>query len=228
MAAVQRPMSIAVQLALAVLSNWLAFLLRFDWDVPAFARDAFLAALPWLVALRALAFVGFKLNEGVWRYASIYDVRAIVGAVALSSLASFLVALAPFGPPVYPLTIFIVDAVVLTMLLAGVRLTRRLVTEGWNGRHGKRILIFGAGDAGELIVRDMKTSKHSSYRVVGFVDDDPRKLGHRIHGVPVLGNRADLPQVLKRQRPHEVLLAIPHAEPGVVRSILRTLEPFKI
>jgi FlaA1/EpsC-like NDP-sugar epimerase/predicted RNA-binding Zn-ribbon protein involved in translation (DUF1610 family) len=223
-----RPASIAVQLTCAAVSNWLAFLLRFDWDMPAFARDAFWQTLPWLVATRAVAFIVFRLNEGLWRYASIHDVRAIAGAVMASSVAFYLLTLAPFGPPVYPLSIFIVDGMLLTMILGGIRLSRRLVAEVSHGRPGKRILIFGAGDAGELIVRDMKSSAHSGYHAIGFVDDDHLKVGHRIHGVPVLGTRADLPSIISRYRPHEVLLALAHAEPVAVRSIVRALEPFKI
>jgi len=223
----------ALQLALIVLSNWLAFLLRFDWNLPPYAHQAFWQTLPWLLAIRALIFIPFRLNEGLWRYAGIYDVRAIVGAVGASSLAFFLVTLLPFGPPVYPLSIFIVDALLLTVLLSGIRLSRRLFAEASNGeaspsRPAKRILIFGASDAGELIVRDMKNSAHSSYRPVGFVDDDQAKVGHRIHGVPVLGTGADLPHIMSHYRPHEVLLAIPNAEPAAVRAIVRTLEPFKV
>jgi FlaA1/EpsC-like NDP-sugar epimerase len=218
----------ALQIGLIVLSNWVAFLLRFDWHLPPFAREAFRQTFPWLVAIRVLTFIPFRLNEGLWRYASIYDVRAIVGAVASSSLAFFLTTIVPFGPPVYPLSIFIIDALLLTAMLGTVRLSRRLLADVPHVRPGKRILIFGAGDAGELIVRDMKNSAHSGNQAVGFVDDDPTKVGHRIHGVPVLGTRADLPKILSRYRPHEVLLAIPHAEPVAVRSIVRALEPFKI
>ncbi|MGE5244010.1 MAG: polysaccharide biosynthesis protein [Betaproteobacteria bacterium] len=223
-----RPASIAVQLGFVVLSNWLAFLLRYDWNLPPSAREVFWQALPWLVALRAATFLAFRLNQGLWRYTSVYDVRAILGGVVASSLAFFAVTLAPSGPPVYPLSLFIVDAALLTLMLAGVRLSRRMVAEASHPRRGRRILIVGAGDAGELLVRDIKSSRNSRYRAVGFVDDDPSKVGHRIHGVPVLGTRADLPQILSRHRPHEVLLAIPDAEPVVVRSIVKTLEPFKV
>jgi FlaA1/EpsC-like NDP-sugar epimerase/predicted RNA-binding Zn-ribbon protein involved in translation (DUF1610 family) len=215
-----------LQLAFVVVSNWLAFVLRFDGDLPPFAREAFWQTLPWLVAARAVAFIAFKANEGLWRYAGIYDLRAIVGAIASSSVAFFLITQTPVGPPVYPLSIFVIDAVLLTSLLGAVRLSRRMVNDVSHGRQGKRVLIFGAGDAGELIVRDMKNS--SAYQPVGFVDDDPGKVGHRIHGVPVLGTRAELAQILRRHRPHEVLLAIPHADPATVRGVVRLLEPFKI
>jgi FlaA1/EpsC-like NDP-sugar epimerase len=220
--------AIALQLALVALSNALAFLLRFDGDMPPFAREAFWQTLPWLVAIRAFVFVPFKLYEGLWRYTSIYDVRAIVGGVCASSLVFFFLTQTPLGPPIYPRSIFIVDGVLLTLMLGAVRLSRRMLAELSVGRPGKRILIFGAGDAGELIVRDIKNSARSGYRPIGFVDDNRAKVGHRIHGVPVLGTREDLPGVISRYRPDEILLAVPHAEPAAVRSIVRALESFKI
>jgi FlaA1/EpsC-like NDP-sugar epimerase len=220
--------SIALHLGFVVLANWLAFLLRYDWAVPPSAREVFWQALPWLLAIRAAAFFGFRLSDGLWRYTSLYDLRAILGSILASSLAFFLMTLAPFGPPIYPLSLFIVDAALLTLMIAGGRLTWRTIVEGAHRRPGKRILIVGADDAGELLLRDIRSSRRSRFRVVGFVDDDPSKVGHRIHGVPVLGTRANLPQLVKRHRPHEVLLALPQADPVVVRSIVRTLEPFKI
>jgi len=221
-----RPATTLLQLGFVVFSNWLAFLLRFDWDVPPFAVKAFWQSVPWLVAIRAAAFIGLRLNEGLWRYAGIYDLRAIVAGVFASSVGLFLIALTPFGPPVYPLSIFIVDAVLLTAMLGAVRLSHRVANEMLHGRHGKLVLIVGAGDGGELIARDMSNS--SAYQPVGFVDDDPAKVGHRIHGVPVLGTRAELPDILRRHRPHEVLLAIPSPDPVLIRNVVRTVEPFKI
>ena len=88
--------------------------------------------------------------------------------------------------------------------------------------------VFGAGDAGEMIVRDMRTKSSQPYRPIGFIDDDRAKVGLRIHGVPVLGTRHDLSAILERYKPHEVLIAIPRAEPAAMRAIVRSLEPFKI
>jgi len=218
----------ALQLLFVGISNWLAFLLRFDWPLPSDLSQTFLRALPWLVAIRAVAFVAFRLNKGLWKYASVHDLLGIVGAVGASSAVFSALMTVLLGPGVYPVSVVIVDGVLLILLLGGGRLARRMVGETSHGQPSKRILIFGAGDAGELIVRDIKNSGHSAYQAVGFVDDDPSKVGHRIHGVPVLGTRADLPGILKRHRPHEVLLAVPHAEPGAVRTIVRTLEPYKI
>ena len=224
----RRPATVAVQLLCVAVSYWLAFLLRFDGVLQPAVAEFFWATLPWLVVIRATAFIGFRLNEGLWRYASLYDLRSIVYAVVTSAIGFYLVTVLVFSAPVYPLSVFVIDAVVLILMLSGGRLTRRMISESVHGHSGKRVLIYGAGDAGELIVRDIKNSRQAAYRAVGFVDDDPAKAGHRIHGVPVLGTRDDLAGIVKRYRPHEVLLAIPHAEPVAVRAIVRALEPFKV
>ena len=140
----------------------------------------------------------------------------------------FLLTQTPLGPPIYPRSVFIVDALLLMLLLGAVRLSRRVFAELPRPHHGKRVLIFGAGDAGELIVRDMKASASYGYHPVGFVDDDKAKVGLRIHGVPVVGTRAELPAILRRYRPQEVILAIPHAEPVTIRAVVRALEQFKV
>jgi FlaA1/EpsC-like NDP-sugar epimerase len=224
----QRALTIAVQLGVVALSNRLAFMLRFDGDLPNRANEAFWLTLPWLVAIRAVTFIPFKLYEGLWRHTSIYDLRAIAGGVSVSSVVFFLFTQTPLGPTMYPRSIFVVDALLVMLLLGGVRMGRRLSSELSRGKPEKRVLIFGAGDAGELIVRDMRHSTSNNHQPIGFVDDDPAKLGHCIHGVPVLGTREDLPTILERFQPDEVLLALPNAEPAAVRAIVRSLEPFKI
>jgi FlaA1/EpsC-like NDP-sugar epimerase len=224
----RRVLSIAGQLLLVVASNRIAFLLRFDGILPQWASVAWWQMLPWLVAIRGLTFMAFRLYEGLWRYTSITDLQALIGGVAMSSILFLCVVVSPFGPSGYPRSTFIIDALVLTVLLVGIRLTRRFHAEFSHPTRGKRVLIYGAGDAGERIVRDMKSNARFSYKAVGFVDDDQTKVGLRIHGVPVLGTRNDLQTIIERTRPHEVLIATPHADAPAVRSIVRALEPFKV
>jgi FlaA1/EpsC-like NDP-sugar epimerase len=181
-----RPLAVAIQLALVIASNRVAFLLRFDGDVPQFGDEAFWQMLPWLIAVRAFVFVPFRLYEGFWRYTSLYDLRALASGIAVSSGLFILLTLSPLGPPVYPRSVFVVDALLLMLLLGAARLSLRVFAELPRRQPGKRVLIFGAGDAGELIVRDMKANASYGHRPVGFVDDDHAKVGLRIHGVPVL------------------------------------------
>ncbi|HEX5475298.1 MAG TPA: nucleoside-diphosphate sugar epimerase/dehydratase [Vicinamibacterales bacterium] len=224
----RRVFSIGSQILMIVAANRIAFSLRFDGPLPEWAALAFWQMLPWLVVIRGLTFVPFRLYEGLWRYTSIYDLRAITAAITTSSVLFYALVRSPLGPAVYPRSVFITDAVLLLLMLGGVRLTRRIVAEFSTGRGGKRVLIFGAGDAGELVVRDMKSNPSYGYTPVGFVDDDVRKVGRRIHGVPVLGTRDDLAKILAEHRPEEVLIAIPGAEPANMRQIVRALESFKI
>jgi FlaA1/EpsC-like NDP-sugar epimerase len=212
----RRVVAITIQLVLVMVSNWLSFMLRFDGSVPSWAAGAFWQMLPWLLMIRALVFAPFRLYQGLWRYTSLYDLQALVGGVGASSLLFYVLVQSPLGPEVYPRSIFIIDALLLTLLLGGLRLTHRLYAEFNRTRPGKRVLVFGAGDAGELIVRDMKNNPSYDLRPIGFVDDDRAKVGRRIHGVPVLGTRQDLPAILERHAPDEVLIAMPSAEPRTV------------
>jgi FlaA1/EpsC-like NDP-sugar epimerase len=211
-----------------VASNGFSFLLRFDGDVPPRAIESFWHMLPWLLAIRTLTFIPFRLFEGLWRYTSLYDLRALVGGVAVSSALFWLLVKTPLGSAFYPRSIFVMDAALLLLALSGIRLSRRFANEFGRIQPGRRVLIIGAGGAGEKIVRDMKNNPLLSYRPIGFVDDDPSKVGLRIHGVPVLGTRRDLSRLLEQCRPEETLIALPNAAPDLVRSIVRSLEPYKI
>jgi FlaA1/EpsC-like NDP-sugar epimerase len=225
---VRRGLVIAAQLGLVVAANRIAFALRFDAEEPAWALAACAQMLPWLIAIRGLTFAPFGLYKGLWRYTSVYDLKAILGAVVVSSGLFAVVASSPLGPNVYPRSIFIIDAVLLMMTLAGVRVSHRLYTEFSMRSHGKRLLIVGAGDAGAMILRDMLAKPEYAYRPIGFIDDDPAKAGRCIHGIRVLGPRADVERILAVHQPDEVLIAIPSAEPGLIRAIVRALEPHKV
>jgi FlaA1/EpsC-like NDP-sugar epimerase len=89
----------------------------------------------------------------------------------------------------------------------------------------KRVLIYGAGDAGEMIVRDMKNNVAVyKYQPIGFIDDNPEKMGRRIHGVPVLGSRRQLRDILETKRPQEVIIALPSAGRALLRDVAKSLE----
>jgi FlaA1/EpsC-like NDP-sugar epimerase len=224
----RRIFSLVAQLALVVISNRIAFALRFDGAAPPWAVSSFWQMLPWLVAIRALTFIPFRLYAGLWRYTSVYDLQMLIGGVATSTVLFAAAVHSPFGPAVYPRSVLITDAIILTVLLGGLRLARRFWAQYSRSRPSRRVLVFGAGDAGELIVRDMKHNEWYGMHPVGFVDDDRNKVGRRIHGVPVLGTRDEIAQIVKREHPDEVLLAIPRADPAAVRSIVRILEPFNL
>jgi FlaA1/EpsC-like NDP-sugar epimerase len=224
----RRAWSITLQLSLVVFTNLLAFALRFDGYPPQWAVMVCLQMLPFLAAIRAVTFLPFRLYDGIWRYTSLSDLVNIAGGVAVSSLLFFALAKSPIGPAVYPRSIFVTDALLLILMLSAMRLARRILAELAGSARGKRVLVYGAGKAGELIVRDMKTNRDYGYEPIGFVDDDRSKVGRRIHNVMVLGTREDLPAIIAKHRPAEVLIAMPNAEPSAIRTVVRALESCKL
>jgi FlaA1/EpsC-like NDP-sugar epimerase len=170
----------------------------------------------------------FRLNEGLWRYTSIWDLQNILSGVLLSSVTFYALVYQVMGITQYPRAVLIIDALLLIGFVTGIRLPFRLLREGFIYRHKKRVLIVGAGDTGERIVREMKTQPSSPYQPVGFIDDEIGLRNKRIHGVKVYGTRRDLPKVLAAKQAEEVILALSHAGPSMLREIISALEPFKV
>ena len=220
------PLVIAVHAVLIVGACSLACWLRFDGAVPPTVAANLAATLPWVLAIRGIMFVPFGLYGGLWRYTSIWDLCRIVVAVFSSSVVIHLLLYQPLGPGGYPRSIIVIDTILLISMLGGVRLLWRVFPRPLRSNGRRRVLILGAGDAGEMIVREMH--KHLTYQPVGFVDNDPAKVGRTIHGVKVLGTRNALPRILAATAPNEVLIAIPSAGAATVRGIVRELEPFKL
>jgi FlaA1/EpsC-like NDP-sugar epimerase len=220
---------VAFHMALIVLANYLAFWIRFDAVIPAHEKDIMLRMIPWLMLVRGLTFVPFQLYKGLWRYTGIWDLRNVIAGVLASTVLFYITVHWIFAAKNYPLSIFIIDSLLLIFLMGGSRLTRRLVYGVGQAKEGRRLLIYGAGDAGEMIVRDIRNnSSFYGYQPIGFVDDDSKKIGRRIHGVQVFGRREDLPRIIAAENPDELVIAIPSAKPAMVREVVTILEPFKI
>lgn len=223
----RRPYIVILQLGLVALSHYAAFWLRYDGEIPAAEGAVLTRALPCLLLVRGLTFIPFRLYDGLWRYASIWDLKNIVGSVLTGSIAFYLVVRSVTAQG-YPRSVLLIDSVLLVMLLGGLRLARRMYRDPVRFGRGKRVLIYGAGDAGEMIVRDMRRNPSYAYEPIGFIDDDRAKVGRCIHGVNVLGTRDVLGRVIADTRPSAVLVAIARAEPTTIRGIVRALEPFKV
>ena len=225
----RRPLIVGFHIVLIGLANYLAFWIRFDGVIPNEELALMIRMIPWLIVIRGLMFVPLQLYQGLWRYTGIWDLRNVIVGVIGSTMVFFLVVRWGYGLKSYPLSIFIIDSLLLIFFIGGSRLARRLYHAVRQVNGGKQVLIYGAGDAGEMVVRDIKN--HGAlydYQPLGFIDDNPNKVGQRIHGVPVLGQRDAIPNILKEYQIDEVLLAIPSASPSLLRQILTVLEPFKV
>jgi len=232
----RRALVIVAQMLLVVLSYWLAFQLRFDFRVRPGESDIFLATLLPLMLARLGAFAYYRLYSGWWRYVGMRDLFALFKAVLVSTVL-FTTGLVLFGRTAgYPRSVLAIDAVLTMMLIGGARFTLRAIREARRpemaGMRKRRVLIIGAGDAGELLLREIQNNPRLGYEAVGFVDDDPRKTGFHIHGVAVVGVTANLAGVLAAQPADELIIAIPSASRQQIQSIVdRCLAlriPFKI
>jgi FlaA1/EpsC-like NDP-sugar epimerase len=218
----RRPVIVGAHLALVTVAYFLAFWLRFEFHLPASEWERFLRTLPLLLLARMAVFAWFHLYEGLWRYVSMRDILAILKAVTLSSLIFMAGVLAVFGHG-FPRSVFVLDWVLCLALVGGVRLAVRALRESsrrYGQGQGKRAFIIGAGDAGEMLLREIDRSLTLNYEVVGFIDDDPRKLGRRIHGIEVVGTVEELPELCRAKGVQELLIAIPSATPKQKRRIL--------
>src|SRR5215813_11069146 len=198
----RRPLIVTLHAGLAALAQYLAFWLRFDGAIPEQELALLTRMLPWLVAIKGLTFIPFRLYVGLWRYTGIWDLRDIMAGVLTSSFLSYVLIHWGFGLEAYPRSVFIIDAILLIFLLGGLRLTRRIYGSLGHLKGGRRVLIYGAGDMGEMVIRDMKN--HAAvyrYDPIGFIDDDRAKVGRRIHGVPLLGTSKNFPTILATERP---------------------------
>lgn len=213
---------------LAVAANYLAFWLRFDGTIPAAYWMLWLQTVPCLVLIRGVTFTSFHLYDSVWQYVGLRDLRAIAISVSVSSVVFCLLIRGVLELRAYPRSVFVTDLVLMVFLMGAVRVSWRLGREYRANARTRSVLIFGAGDAGEAMVREILNGGEHGYRPVGFVDDDPAKVGQRIHGVPVLGTRADLPRIIAETNPSEVLVAIARATPQMLRQVVKALESYKL
>ena len=221
----------ALQVALAAVSSGVAWWLAEGLPAPGAAAawaGSWLALLPWLLAVRAATFWPFGLYSGLWRYAGMRELASIAAAVATGSavFAVIAVGLRRFRP--LPLVFYVIDALLLALLLGGVRIARRLLREGGRREDRRRVLVYGAGDAGEMILRDMQRRPDSPYEAVGILDDDPRKRGLQVRGVRVVGGRDQLARAMTQLAPDEVLVAMPSASLATLRQIVSALQPYKV
>ena len=233
---VRRALVVLFQLALIATSYWLAFALRFDFRIPAPELQVFWATLGPLLLVRLTSFAYFQLYSGWWRYVGMRDLFALSKAVIVSTVVFTTLLVALGRVQSFPRSVLAIDAMLTMSLIGGARFTLRALREnrrpGSEGQRKRRVLIIGAGDAGELLLREIQNNPRLGYEPIGFVDDDPRKTGFHIHGVPVVGGTAGLAGVLAAHPADELIIAIPSASreqiQGIVNRCLALRIPFKI
>ena len=220
------PWLLALDVLLAGLAYVLAYLIRLDPVFYELYWPTIIRTTPLVMALAGISFIATDLYKSLPKYASVDTLIAVARsstvAVAVSALVIFLV----WRGASFPRSVPVIQWMMMFLALSGVRVLPRL------GRYGPLIplraaradrtpvLVYGAGDAGALVVREMMTGVKMSYWPVGFIDDDPRLKGRTVHGRPVLGTADDLQRVVQDGAVQEILLAIPSASGAELRRIV--------
>ncbi len=226
-----RSLQIAIDIGVLSLAYWLAFLFRFEFAIPSTWLRVLLTTWPYVVALQYVGLTMFGVPRMSWRYISMGDVARIFVAVVSSTAVLAVVRLVgPFFDAgasilVIPLGVIATNFVVAFLALVGSRALRRLQGEASDlrrqsaGDHRDRVLLIGAGQAGVLVAREIARRPDLGLHPVGFLDDDPLKIGTSIAGLSVLGETKNVASVAERKHVERVLITIANAPGEQIRRI---------
>ena len=224
---------VILDLILLVLTPAVSLALRVDLPWEKSYNLGLLYYVVFSVPIKLFIFYIFGFYKRLWRYASVDAIISILWGVGLASViitGSFFVFLGSgFMDEVYlPRSIPIIDSMLTLLVAGGTRMSLRMVQYQAGGGHsnkgGKRVLIIGAGDAGQMVAREMHTSKHIQEFLVGFVDDDPIKIGALIHNSPVLGSINQIPMIVEKHQVDELIIAMPTAPGEMIRKVVQLAE----
>jgi FlaA1/EpsC-like NDP-sugar epimerase len=222
-----RVWQLAADGGLVALAWFLAFQLRFDRGVPPYYETLLERTILIAVGIKLLVFVLFGFYNRWWRYVSTRDMWSAARGVAVACLVTDVTVyfVSPVNDVRLPRSIAVMDFLLTLAFVAGVRLLARTLIERPAGglvARGKEVLIVGAGDAGQLVIREMQRTRQLGYTPIGLIDDDRRKKNLRVHGVRVLGTTDELRHILRDNKPDEVLIAMPAASGEVRQRIVTT------
>lgn len=225
---------VIIDYSLFVFAIFFSFLIRFEFALPPNYWNILLQAIFRELAIFFFLYTFlFKLHRTLWEYFSLEALKELTLAVTLEKVIFFLShLLLPISG--LPRSIVVISYFTSLLFLFSVRAFSRWYHESSKIKSKKiyispkRVVIVGAGDAGEKILREIKTNREINYDVVGFLDDDPKKIGKTIHGVKILGPISSLPTVVVEKRVQEILVAIPSASPSLLRNIVSMASKLRV
>lgn len=203
---------------LIILSLFIAFTVHFDLNLNIDYPDIMHEVLPYFIAVKLVAFAIFRIYNITWRYVGITDLVNTIFALIFAELLLIVLSLPnsylpPFALTGFPKRVFVVDGIFSLFFIAGLRISKRLYLEVIRERKfvkkGKRAIILGAGNTGEMIVRDIARQGYGEFSPIGFLDDDKSKIGTYIHGVRVLGTTEILEDIIAKEAVEAMIIAIP-------------------
>lgn len=222
---IKRIFLVVYDIMAVIAASMLALVIRFEGNYTAIPRAYIVKSLqyaPVIIIVTAVVFYGLRLYSSLWTFAGAPELINITFACALSALAQMTV-MVLFDVRM-PRSYYILYGVALWMLVFLSRFSyrgiRTLIKRQESGAATSRVMIVGAGAAGNLLVKEIRNSNHVSKRVVCIIDDDKSKEGSYLHGVKVMGNRQNIPELVKQCRIDEIIIAMPSAPAKEIKEIL--------
>ena len=215
----------------AAAAAWaVAHWLRFNMEITPYYTQVMWQTMLWAVPAQAVVFWSFGLYRGIWRYASLEDLKRLLLAVGVAALVAPLMLLTGILPPAVPRSVLLLDPILLLLAMGGSRVAYRVWKEhdvyGKLRYQGQPVLVLGAGDTALTLLRELERS--SAWRVVGFLDDDPQKVGRFVSGVRVYGRISELPELSRRIGVEHVVMAMPSAKHEERRATLQVCTEAKL
>ena len=230
----RRAVAELLQAVLAAAGLAASFLLRFDFHPLPPYPNLLLAALPLVVLAKLAVFRYFGLRDLAWRFLGFRDLLRLAAANAAASAAAAVAVRVALGSA-FPRSIYVIDLLASTALLAGAHAAAKLFFDAplWGAAAGdagarQRVAIYGAGKNGVTLLSEIRANPRMGFAVCGFFDDDPNKRDLRLHGVRVLGGLPELGSMLRNQRIETVLLAMPAATGSQLTAILEACHAAKV
>ena len=220
------PLIIFSNLVIIIISLILAIAIRFDFIMTSTEINIFWRLLPAVITIKLILFWHYGLFHGWWRYVSMNDLLAIAKANILSSAGVIAYAVFIYRLEFIPRSILILDSLFCFLFIAGIRFSIRLWRENYypmlfhSHNTDKRVLIVGAGSAGQMIAKEIQNNHTLQYHAFGFIDDDQHKQHTTLHGLKVLGTCNDLPTICQHKQIDEVIIAIPSATGNKIKNIV--------
>jgi UDP-GlcNAc:undecaprenyl-phosphate GlcNAc-1-phosphate transferase len=207
----KRLFEVLLDFTLITLVYYVSYLLRFDGQLPAEQMTIFLRTLPYVIALHLFGFLFFGVYRGLWQYAGVEELVGVGKSVIAGSLASAILVLTWYGFTGPSRSVFIINAALLTLVMGACRISFRLLAVLIVGQRphqpgSRQVIIYGAGDSGEIIVRELLQNRDHQFDPVAFIDDDPDKAGKSLRGYPIHSS-ADLPALVSQYSVSDVIVS---------------------
>ena len=204
----------------------LAYYTAFELIFPGFEDTSnwtiFVKSLPILIVIKLGSFLAVGVYRGLWRYTSVTDLFTFSKAIVLGSMLSVLCILLLYRFEGFSRTVFVMDGILLFLLVVASRLAFRMIREALpmsTSGDGRRVLIYGAGDGGEMVLRELNNNPGWNYQAVGFVDDDPLKKDKLIHGLRVFDGNGSLSELCDKKDISEILISARDMPPEKLKRI---------